>query len=326
MADINVTTAKRSTSPVEVAYAYAGIGTGGMVVNIFILCVLLSDRKFLKQSANIAGIAISHLLCAFSIGAAGYYRAVNYTILTRKATAWSCVSRIYPAMFPVAFQSTGVMLAVVGVERFSVFMFPHWYRSKWTTTRSWQVVGVGYVCVGISFLVGIYGVWQAPSTTLNCPYTSTFGNGYILFSSFVSACGGTTAVGFTLFGWIKGTLRVRTLPLLSGEAGRYKRQLRLTRSMLSVALCDFCLVVIPNVFFILSILNPNIFSASVSGNLSNFTNITYCINTVMSLGTYMAFHRQFRAVATDLVRRKKTTSVHVTPVGKELNVLEMRAP
>lgn len=311
----NVSTNKRSLG---FASAYAGVGTGGILANLFILTVVLTDKKLLKQSAIMVGIAISHLLCAMAIGVSGIYRINNFSQLNDPLSSWGCVFRIYPTAQPFAFQSMGAMLVVVGVERFCVFVFPNWYRTRWTTKICWEVIGAAYSCVLVSFCVGLYFAWYQPLTTLYCSYASIFGKSYIVYSSVVSALGGTIAVSFTLFGLLRGTRQAKTLPI--AEASKYKRQLKLTRSMLSVAVCDFCLVVIPNALYVLDTAFPGLFPAISGGNLSNFTNLFYCVNTLTSIVPYLAFNRQFRASAfrffpcKDKPKVGTATTIQVSPM------------
>lgn len=313
----NATTAKPTSSnpgfSIGVVYAYATIGTCGMAANLFIITVLLSDRKFLKQSANVAGIAFSHLMCAVAIGATGYHRAVNYDHLGERATTWSCAMKVYPALMPICFQCTGVMLVLIGVERFCVFMFPNWYRTTWTNKKNWQIVGLCYLGLLVSLCVGLYKSWYQPMTTISCGYTTVLGKDFFLYGMAVSALGGVASACLTLIGLIKGTQHAKKLPLLSGEAGRHRRQIKLTQSMLSVAVCDFCLVVLPSFFYILSTIDSTLFPSLVFANLSNFTNMTYCLNTTTTLPTYLAYHRQFRSFAAALFQPKK--SKQVTPAS-----------
>lgn len=313
-------TAKKSTQSIELAYAYAGVGSGGMLANAFILVVLVSDRKFWNQSALIAGLAISHFLCAWAIGTSGIYRVVNFDVVNQRTTILECLTRIYPAAQPFAFQCMGVLLVIIGVERFTVFVFPNWYRVKWTNKLCWSLLGAGLLGVTASFCVGVYISFSQSDLTMFCGYQSIFGKHYIVYSNVISATGGTAAVVLTLLGLFRGIRSVRKLPLLSGEAGKYKKQLKLTQSMLSVAVCDFCLVVIPNTLFILSIAFPNLFPSTATGNLSNYTNVTYCISTMMTIGPYLRFHKQFRKTAVSLLTCKKensitkTSVVHLTPI------------
>jgi hypothetical protein len=153
---------------------------------------------------------------------------------------------IPPYFLPSAFQSMATMLIAAGVERSLAVMASSWFRKHWTMGKTWILVASAYGYAMIPAAVGLNAAWNAvpKSVTLTRGVPNVFGYGIVNWNFGATVLGGTLAVILTISGYRYGMNRIRKLPYLSGERGRLRRQLRLTRSMLTVACLDFCLVVV----------------------------------------------------------------------------------
>lgn len=298
--------------PLSVTYACVGIAA--IVSNILIFVILFSDKKLLSHSAVIAGFAWSHLLLGCYIGISGFVRVIQKDILYQKISPMTCLRTVYPVTYPMAFQCSALLLCMVGTERLIAVAFPHWFRRWFSQRRMWYLLGLGFLVVLSSVAVGISLASALPPTTRQCGQPGVFGNSYTAFVRAASAAGGTVAVILTITAMIIGTRRIRRMPLLSGEAGKLKKQVQMTRAMLSVSFADFCLVVVPN--------TVSFVAAGTGANLPSFmgplpSNIAFCVNATIGIVCYLTFNTQFRRAAARLFCFKGNGVVPAIPVMNE---------
>lgn len=276
------------------AISYACVGTVAILTNGVIFAVVFTNKKLLVQSALVIGFACCHSLLALYIGISGIMRTVYRNALTEPMSPMECLQLVYPIAYPLAFQSSALFLIMVGIERLAAVAAPHWFR-RWLSGKcTWRLVGLVFVLVCCSVAIGISQVQYLPPTTRQCGQPTVFGSAFTAFGRLASACGGTVAVVLTIAALVVGARRIRKLPLASGEAGKIRRQIQLTKAMLGVAFIDFCLVVIPNTVSFMAAAT-GVALPSYMGALQS--NVAFCVNATSSIFPYLIFNNQFRRTA-----------------------------
>lgn len=139
--------------------------------------------------------------------------------------------------------------------------------------------------------------------TFVCGLPDTFGYGLVNWDFGASMVAGTIAVTLTIIGYRQGSKIVAKLPLISGEKGRMKKQVRLTAAMLTVSCLDFALVVVPNTLSLLANATP-VLSASFTG----YSNMYYSLNASVAIVCHLTFNTEFRLAAIKILRLQKRFS------------------
>lgn len=307
-------------------YGYIGVGSAALIANVVCFVILFSDRKLLKASALLFGLALSHCVCGLHLVWAGLFRLVNVDLLHfRDRHPWYCVGMIFPDLFPFAFQSLASLLMVAAVERLLAFAAPIWFHVQWGQQpgRAWIVTSCCYGFATISVVSAFCTAWIAVSpipATLECVQTTVFAPEYVLYYESFSSIAGAISVVITLIAYRMGRRHIATLTLVGGESARMRRQFQLTKTFLSICVIDFLLVVIPNATLVVqdyfTTTFPWLFSNVIVSSVPSIATIGYGVNAVITIFANFFFNSEFRRAAVKLMRPESSTNV--VPIGVQV--------
>lgn len=297
--------------------SYICFGSLIILLNILVMAVLISDKILLRKSALVAGIAAGNFLLGFHMLSFGTYRFINCARPSTIASFGSCAAMVFPLVYPMAFNTEAIFMFLAGLERLLAIVTPNWFRLKWTARNAWICSLLLY---GLSVIMMIGGIAESTSARMlvswDCSLVSMFGSVYVLFLSGFSASASVAGAAFTLTAFGFGIWRIRKLPLASGDFGRMRKQLQLTKSMASISCCEVAFMALPNIFSLLTNTGVRLPSFIRASN-STYTN---AVNSVVMVVAFMAFHTRFRRAAINLVRAQKLVAffVNSSKVGNKV--------
>lgn len=293
-------------------YQTTGYGTVVILLNLAIIAILLKRKSLLKKSAFIFGLAVADFMEGLGLvvgGISKILRTLDGSILQQVHPSACMKETIVVVLFGI--QLPGVMLFMIGIERFIAIHYFKWYYKKWTNKTSWLAALFGYLFCIVSILVSVLLANLKPDksrTTLFCIGLSVVGPEYMFFNFFVSIFGGLIAALMTFVALVEYKMKsVQFLNALGNMKAHMQRQLRITRLMFIVAFLDFCLVVVPNVVTMLvAVFNVTFESLPA---VSSWTFLMICVRSSMNLFLYLFINTEFRAVALSFTTKITASSI-----------------
>lgn len=298
---MNTTTSITSTFNKRVIQA--SISSLAVTLNLLVLLVLARDRKLLKRSAFLFGLAMGNLLVALAFFVSAIHRIAMMLsgMISVHTTISFCLMTLIPELYYLAFCVPSLVLLGIGVERFVAVKCAGWYFTKWAPGKNWYVLGIVCICSLVSAgVVCIWGLLYVQGITYECLWTRAAGDGFAAYFYMVSIVGGVCAVIATLVAFWIGRYRLKNLPVsysTNETRKRAQKQLQLTKAMLSVACLDFCFVVTPNVFLLLTV----VFNVTIV-NASTYALYAYNANAVLNMLGHVVFNSEFRKSAIKFFR------------------------
>lgn len=314
-APVVVTTSSSSTTFAD-NVAYIVLGSITACLNLLIFAVLISDKTLLRRSALLAGIALGNLFLGINLFSNGIYRINAISTFETPATIANCVSLVFPLLYQMGFNTEACFLILAGLERFLAIHAHNWFRKAWTSSMAWKLaLGACGLVITILVITLTAPIPDRAATTWQCGLSMLYGSNYIKFSSLFSCLAGLTSATFTVVAYILCVRRMRKLPLASGEAGRVRKQLQLTKSMITISCFEVALMAIPNFLSLLGNFRVPLPSFIRPSN-SSYTN---AVNSMVAFFAFVAFNSNFRKAAIQFLRLQKLASAlsqaKMTPVN-----------
>lgn len=277
---------------------YIVFGTPAVIANLAIFVILLSDKKLLAKSAMIAGLAGGNLFNGLHAFGYGVYRVP--LLLTGQidspANNWACMASLMPTFLLLGHSIPSCMQLVIGLERMVAVVAFNWYRMRWSSKKSWYTVLVVYLLL-------ICG-WGGPAWYQNF-------HEYRLVSK---ECSSGVILGvdmtnrlffFVVMTGIVGMLCVFTAVSVGrwryskaassasrdSDFAQMKKQLRVSRMMLIIALFEFLFVIFPNILIALTSV------IQLPPVVAVYSIVIYCINSSTNIFVYFFMNSDFRKAA-----------------------------
>lgn len=293
-------------------------GSLSIVGNILIVIVVISKPQTLKRSAFLFSLAVGDIINGFALMVSAVLRT-KYQLLSERQSLVSptyCMLTITP-FWIIGNQGTSLVLLLIGIERFVAVQYFAWYRISWTKKLSW--ISVSLVLMFCLFSIGV--AYYIASTTMtmtsiNCYFISVVGKTYNFYNYSVSILAGFISNVCTLLSLISCLIkmnRFRKYPNNSTSVptiqGHIKKQWSLSKSMIAVTLCDFSLVVIPNILmFVISSFKVNAAAYGLQ-YVSSISPTLLCVKGALNIFCCLLFNPEFRRNALRLAKVKKTGGI-----------------
>lgn len=314
-------------------YEFTVDGSLTVTLNIFLLIILFSDKCLLKKSAFIFGLAIGDVLDGFSLLTSGLVRIkrANENTIDDLVHPSVCLTQI-TSLFVLSNQITGTMFLIIGIERFIAVKYFGWYHKNWTDRVSWICTTISFVYSLISLgVVFVITFTQPNNATVSyvCSTPLVIGMAYSFYNYMVPVVGGSIAILATIASLIVFRRRRRQLYSnistlsFSNNNNSLKQSLRkqwkLTKVFLILAILDFALMTVPN---FVSLLAATAKITAFQSAAAYFLQII-CGRGAISLFVYIFINSDFRAVTCQLlhIKTKNTIKPFVTNYNSHANVV-----
>lgn len=283
--------------------SYIVFGTPAVLANLAIILVVCSDKNLRRKSAFMVGLAGGNLCNGLHHFGYGIYRLPSFVAGTLElpANVWACMASMLPTCLVVGFALPATFQLVIGLERLVAVVAHNWYRVHWSHKRNWYAVAFVYLGTLAFWVVPLWChvYWNASrQVTRECSSADIVPALLIrvLYCALIAT--GSSAVVFLLIAVLRGRGCWKKLSKSSDavtlqELANFRAQLRFSRMMLVVALCELGLVVGPNTILLIRSYYPN-FGGTI---LAVYGGIIYCVNALSNIFIYLGMNARFRRSA-----------------------------
>lgn len=274
------------------------------------MLIIIKNKQLFVKSAFTFGLAAADMIEGLGLVISSTLKVVRTLngIINLSAHPVVCLKDNILAWMGI--QLPGIMLFMIGIERFVAIHYFNWYFNKWTNKASWVSTVAGFTFCLCAVILAIGLAYNQPANSLIsfiCSGVLTVGKTYMTFTFSVSIFGGLMAALLTLVALAEfKTKRIQFASNKKNMKNHMKRQLRTTILMSVISILDLCMVVIPNIITML----VNVFDVNL-GNMYSVSSWAFFFTTVRSssnLFIYLLVNQEFRLVAI-----RFTTKVSVQP-------------
>lgn len=273
-----------------------------LVTNLVIIFVLLRNKCFLKNSAFIAGLAVSDATSAVTIlnGSVNNYVQVMNN-MTNILHPLQCMKE-GTAMQLVLLQIPVSLIFFIGTERFLAVVRFKWFYRNWSSKKSWTLVCIAYVYGTVFFIVTWIIAYITPSASVAyCTPGRILGPFYLAYSYGLCILAGIWLSFSSLLSLAIFIKRKRKFVHDENLLRFIKEQWQTTVMFACIAFTDFLLIVVPIVLMMIN----SIFSITALDDFTHiFTQPIVSTRECLNVFIYTVVNSEFRIALKHAFRTK----------------------
>lgn len=284
---------------VHIFYQLIAFGSTAAIANAFLLITFFSNCNLLKKCSSTFGLAVADFINGLALLVSGSIRLAyfNLNVYGLMVHPFECMTKNAVVLYIIGNQLPSLMLLVIAVERLVAVQFYKWFYKSYSHKRAWLVTFSAMTFSLMSVLIAYLLVYFRPESTRitnDCQTPGALGptSGYNVYNYLLPVVCGTVAAATTVVSMF--ILVHRKKRLLVQQNSQYrkvnKNEWQMTKVMTMVAVLDFILVVVPNIFVFIR----SVFFISVIPNFVYYSLQVICCRSALNIVIYMVFNHNFR--------------------------------
>lgn len=283
---------------------YIIFGGLALAINLVILATLIKQKHLLAKWPSVVALAVGNLASALHSFVYGVYRMplVYLGTIDEPLSSWICMATLIPTCHVLAYSVPPVIQCIIGLERIVAICAFNWYRVHWTPKKTWWAIAV---ILSITIPASAVPLWYRVFTNhtivnRECSSPRLIGLDYLFAEIRFAIIVGVASAAFSIGAAIIGRCRMRKLQPTSSSVeyvSQFRRQFKLSWSMLIVAIFDLALVTVPS---ILTVVNLS-FEMPDSAKVSLYS-ISYCVYSTVNVVVCIVMNSTLKMAVKGMIR------------------------
>uniref|UniRef100_A0A1I8AAY7 G_PROTEIN_RECEP_F1_2 domain-containing protein n=1 Tax=Steinernema glaseri TaxID=37863 RepID=A0A1I8AAY7_9BILA len=271
-----------------------GVGGSTALLNVPVLFIFLSNRKFRQDNKLLVALAIGDLCNCLGVGLMGLDRYMTYASIradceTPTETSWTCARKPYLGVRVIGNLWPPAVQVVMGMERASSVLFPAAFKA-YSNFKSYLSLLCTVLFAAIALSLGYLNSSLDRTTTVKMDC----GRGAVFSKPFATFVYNTETIGYTV-GFVLNMIAFAKALQIKKRINTTKsqRDIRRIRVCLLVTFVSLVLVAAPNAYgSYLLYFAPKKTSNDEVG--VNPTTVMACANSSLNIFIYLLLNSEFR--------------------------------
>lgn len=285
---------------------YIIFGGIALFINLTVIATLVKGKNLLAKWPTVGALTFGNLSSAVHSFAYGIYRLplIKMGTIDLPLDSWICMATLVPTCHVAAYSIPPVIQCVIGVERLVAICAFNWYRVHWTPKKTWYAVSILMLITLAGTATPLwYKVFSKHEiVTRECSSPKIIGVDYLFSLIDFAIIIGVTSSLFSIGAFFIGRCRMKKMEPSDNSGSpeytsQFKRQMKISYAMLTVAIFDLALVTVPSVLTVVQLS----FEMPDSAKISLYS-ISYCIYSTVNVIVCVVMNTSLRNAAIQTLR------------------------